>query len=138
MKKYSLIFCVSIVFVFLSSGCATLCKGYYDRVNLINASDDLQIFSKDGVEIPIKNKIERTYSETDKQYVDKFAKVIYLRSNKEHVLRLKSGGKEKLIEVYPYVGAGWVVADVLTLGFPFFLDAYTGNWNRFYPIDAGF
>ena len=65
-------------------------------------------------------------------------KTISLRKNKEHVLVLKSGDREKRIMVYPKIGAGWLVVDLITGIFPIFVDAYTGNWNYFEEINAGF
>lgn len=126
------------VFVFLFSGCATVFKGYEDKVDLVNAPDGLQIFNKNGIEIPIHDKIKRTYSYTQNKYVDTcYGKAIYLRPDKDQLLTLKYKGKEQLIEICPRVGGGWLVLDAISI-IPIFIDAYTGSWNHFRPIDINF
>lgn len=124
----------SALFVFLFSGCATVFKGYEDKVDLVNAPEGLQIFNKEGIEIPIHDKIGRTYSYTQKKYVDTcYGKTIFLRQDKDQLLTLKYKGKEQIIERYPRIGGGWCIMDAICV-IPLFIDAYTGNWNHFEPI----
>lgn len=123
---------------FLFTGCATILNGYEDRVDLINAPDDIKIYSKEGVEIPISNRTTKKYSEESKKYEEKEIKTIKLRTNKEHILLIKVNNKEKLVEVYPRIQGTWFVLDIITGIFPAFIDAYTGNWNGFQPININF
>ncbi|MEW6062484.1 MAG: hypothetical protein AB1600_11150 [Bacteroidota bacterium] len=126
------ILCTLTVFVFIiSSGCATLLKGYEDNVKIMNASDSLRIFTKEGIEIPIMR--DTVHTNYDIHYS---VRSIKLRSNQNHTLILKKQNEEKIVELYPRLGLGWVVLDLLCGGFPSFYDAYTGNWNTFPPIDG--
>lgn len=123
----------------LLQGCALILKGYKDRVDLINAPDDIKVFTADSVEIPVNTRLRRVYSEARKTYIDSIGiKSINLRSNKEHLLVLRSGDRKKVIEAYPKVGAGWIFLDVLFGIVPLFFDAYTGDWNNFEPIYVQF
>ena len=128
--KFLFIITVLILFSVISSGCATMLKGYEDDVRLISASDSLQIFTKDGDEVPI---VTNHIIKGNNEY---FVREISLRSNQSHTLILKTGGKEKKITIYPKLGFGWVFLDIICGGFPSFYDAYTGDWNKFSSIDA--
>ena len=119
-------------------GCATVIKGYEDRVDIINPPDDLKIYSKDGIELPLIDRIEKASTKNKYKFIEDTLKSIQLRSNEVHVLTLKSNGKEKIVELYPKIGAGWLMVDFITGIFPVFIDIYTGNWNHFDVIDAGF
>lgn len=123
----------------LIQSCAMVLKGYKDRVDLINPPEDLKVFTVDSVEIPVNSRSMRVYSETRKMYIDSLSiKSINLRSNKEHLLVLRSGEKKKVIEAYPKISVGWIVLDVLFGIVPLFFDAYTGDWNKFDPIYVQF
>lgn len=122
---------------FLLSGCATVFKGYKDSIIIENAPANLRVFTKDGIEIPVEVKKKRAYSDSTKKYEDVFFRQIHLRSNKEHLLTLKSGDKEQKVELYPVINFRWVFLDIITGGFPALFDAYTGNWNKFEVIKHG-
>ena len=128
---------VLVLSVYLG-GCATVFKGYEDRVDLLDAPDNIKVYSKDGIELPVSSRDVRTYSEEEKKFVMQKVKTISLRTNKEHVLLLKSGDKEKRVEVYPKLGAAWLILDIITGGFPAVIDMHTGNWNHFSPIQTDF
>lgn len=139
MVKNILQFFITILIVnFLFNGCATVLSGYEDRVDLINAPKDIKVYSKDGVEIPVSSRTVRQYSEESKKFENKEIKTINLRTNKDHILLLKSKNTEKLIEAYPKIVGSWLILDFITGIFPVFIDAYTGSWNYFPPINAEF
>jgi hypothetical protein len=129
---------IAVLFSISLTSCATILKGYEDRVDLENAPEDIRVFSKDGIEIPVSSRDARTYSEEQKKFVMVKIKTISLRTNKEHVLLLKSGDKEKRVEIYPKLGAGWLMLDIITGGFPAVIDMHTGNWNHFNSISSDF
>ncbi len=130
---------ISITFIVLTfSGCATILSGYEDRVDLVNAPENIKVYSNDGVELPISSRPVKGYSTESHSFETKEVKSINLRANQKYVLKLKADNKEKLIEVYPKLGAGWVILDIITGVIPAFIDAYTGNWNSFPIINAGF
>ena len=124
------IFVVIILFIAIltNSGCATILKGYEDTVRLHNVSDSLQIFNKEGLEIPIIQSTVKLNYVVAKRYD------IKLRSNQNHTLIFKNQTEEFTIIVYPKIGFGWILLDLLCGGLPSFYDAYTGNWNRFSDI----
>jgi len=127
-----------VFFSICLTGCATVFKGYEDSVDLLNAPEDIQVYSKEGIELPVSSRKARAYSEEEKKFVTVQIKTISLRSDKEHVLLLKSGDKEKRVEVYPRLGGAWLILDILTGGFPAIIDMHTGNWNHFKPIPTDF
>jgi hypothetical protein len=130
---------VSILVMFLLiNSCATLLSGYEDTIDLKNAPEDIRVYEKDGVELTISESRDTQFSYETRKYEPLFIKTISLRKNKEHTLVLKSGDAEKLITVYPKVGAGWLILDMVTGLFPVFIDAYTGNWHYFDDINASF
>lgn len=137
IQKLTSIF-ISIVFLILLNGCATVFSGYEYAIDLKNAPEEIKVFDKDGVEIPVIQRAEANYSQDTRNIEWKSIKMISLRKNKEHSLVLKSGDTEKRITVYPKVGAGWIIVDLLTGIFPIFIDAHTGNWNYFDNINANF
>lgn len=129
---------LSIVFLILLNGCATVFSRYEDTIDLKNAPEDIRVYDTNGVEMPVSERRDIHYSNDKRKYEPALIKTISLRKNKEHVLVLKSGDREKRIMVYPKIGAGWLVVDLITGIFPIFVDAYTGNWNYFEEINAGF
>ncbi|MCU7497620.1 MAG: hypothetical protein HF314_10860 [Ignavibacteria bacterium] len=137
MKK-PFLFVPALIAMFFLAGCATAFKGYKDKVDVVNAPFDVRVFTKDGVEIPVDSTSYRYYSNEAKRYQTGYKKYIALRSNKDHILTLKSQGKERTIEMFSKINFGWVVLDVATGVFPAFFDAYTGNWNKFEPINISF
>ncbi len=137
MKLVISVFIISLL-SFNLFGCATIMSGYEDKVEIVTSSDEIKVYTKDGVEIPVNSKYGRTYSEIDDEYLEKEIKTIQLRKNKPHILLIKSGEKENLVEVYPKIGSGWFVLDFVTGILPGFVDAYTGGWNYFEPIKIDF
>src|SRR4030067_3468620 len=97
----------SIFFLFLTiilCGCATTFKGYKSSVDLENIPDNTQIFTKDGVHIPILTKYERVGKRDsvtlEMKYRDSTAtnkRYIQLRSKNEYVLVIRNGGSESII-----------------------------------------
>jgi hypothetical protein len=128
------VFIISILF----SGCATVFKGYEDKVAILNPPDNLKITTIDGSEIQLETEEIRTADlNSHPVKIDTLTNYfINLRSNKNHVLVLESGNRKKIIEVYPKLGAWWFIADILTA--TFFIDMYTGNWNYFENINVEF
>lgn len=132
--------CIVIIFVMnlLFNGCATVLRGYEDEVELINAPKNITVHSKDGVEYPVFINNVKVYSEQTKKFENAEVRHIKLRRNKEHTLLLKNNDKVKLVEVYPKIVGTWLILDFITGVFPMFIDAYTGNWNSFQPINVDF
>jgi hypothetical protein len=139
MTKRYFLFLALLMHSFFSMNCATVFKGYESSVRLIDAPDSLRVITHDGVEIPVENKTIRVKAPVDGNvYIDKEAKVLRLRNNKEYTLHLKYQSSEKVLTIYPKIGFGWAVLDFVCGVIPSFYDAYTGNWNSFSDIDAKF
>jgi hypothetical protein len=140
-------FSIIVILALLTAGCATVLRGYEERVDLVNAPDDIKVFSDNGVEIQLSSREIRksnqgreikTWQEGTWKYEFQEIKSVSLRRNKEHFLILKSGDREKKVEVYPKITGTWLILDFITGIFPIFIDAYTGNWNHFESINAEF
>ncbi len=130
---------VSFSFIlFTFTGCATIIKGYEDRVDLINAPDSIKVYTQAGIEIPVLSRTEREFSDESKTFYDKEIKSIKLRANKEHLLMLPVNDKRTMIELYPRIGSGWFILNCFAGLLPMFIDAYTGSWNHFPPIIINF
>lgn len=84
---------------------------------------------------PIKSQAGDLIVQSDRYFDINF---IYLRSDRAHTLLLKSGDNEKLVKVYTKIDFWWGVLDFFCGGLPWFVDAYTGAWNHFDDIQAGF
>jgi hypothetical protein len=112
------------------TGCATIFKGYESHVELYLVPDSLRVFTLHGEEVPI-HEMEFT-----SKNVVSISKVIYLRSNQIHVLRLQKGDKQKIVSLYPKLSAGWLLLDIVSGGFPLFIDMYTGAWFHFDDVNA--
>jgi hypothetical protein len=122
----------------LAQGCATFFDGYYDTVELTNAPDSLRVYTAQGVEIPVKRDSMRAqprllFRSPETRLVTR----IQLRSNLDPVLVLRSGEQEKRVQVFGKIQAGWLILDMVLVG-PLVVDAITGNWNSYDPIDASF
>jgi hypothetical protein len=100
-------------------------------VELYLVPDSLRVFTLHGEEVPI-HKMEFTSLKN----VVRSSKVIYLRSNQVHVLKLQKGDKQKIVSVYPKLGVGWLLLDIVSGGFPLFIDMYTGAWLYFDKVNA--
>lgn len=128
----------SIVLLILFNGCATLFSSYEYSVDLKNAPENIKVYDINNVEIPISHRRDVYLSYETRKYEPLIIKTISLRKNKEHTLILKSEDKEQRVTVYPKIGAGWLIVDVVTGLFPVFIDAYTGNWHYFDNINVVF
>jgi len=143
-----LLFVASFLFL---QGCATVFNGYYDDVELRNGPDSLRVFTAEGVEIPVeKTTIKvgtlvpvdsavgpRSPRYYDYLYIPQPLYLIKVRSNLDPVLVLKHGDQVKKVQTFGKIGAGWFVLDAI-FGLPVLVDALTGNWNSYDPIDASF
>jgi hypothetical protein len=133
---------VVVLFFFLcGSGCATVFKGSYTDVPLLNAPQGLRVFTQEGVEIKIDSiaKAENQGGEWSKApKLMRVEKTLRLVSRKTHVLVLKFGEKEKRVELTPTVEPLWLVIDTVLLFYPAIIDAITGNWYEFEPIRVMF
>jgi hypothetical protein len=134
LKRY----CLLLFLSFLFSSCATVFKGYYDKVSIIDPPKDLKITTSEGISIPCmydstmaKSKDLKTWNES---YVARNYYIL-LRNNQQHTLTFKSAEFEKTIVVYPKIGGGWLIIDTVTGILPVFIDMYTGSFNHFDPID---
>ncbi len=138
-KKYLL----PAVLLFLLSGCATVFKGYMDKVSIIDPPEDLTIMKTEGITIPCLSEYDSTafivteYKNgtwvTSTKMPEKKSYYIRLRSNQQHILKFKSANFEKNIVVYPKLSAGWFILDLITV-IPLFVDMYTGCWFHFDDI----
>jgi len=130
---------VIAILLILLPGCATAIKGYYSKVELQNAPDSLRVFTSDGVELPVTRTNLRVQSESNSQkWVDKPTSIIEVRSKYDPVLVLKYQGQEKRVQAFGQIGGGWLLLSTGCGLFPAFVDALTGSWNSFEPIDASF
>ena len=135
-KNYLFLF----LLLFFLSNCATILKGYNDKVSLFNPPKDLKIETKDGINIPYfydkKVVAEIIWNDSTKSFDHTMADIyhIQLRSNQSHILHLKSASYETTIVMYPKMGAGWLILDTFTGVFPIFFDMYTGCFNHFDDI----
>ncbi len=131
--------CVIAISLIILPGCATVMKGYYSKVELQNAPDSLRVFTADGVELPVIKTALRVQSGTNSQrWIDKPASLIEIRSKYDPVLVLRYQGQEKRVQAYGKIVGGWLFLSTACGLFPAFVDAFTGSWNSFEPIDASF
>jgi hypothetical protein len=137
LKKYFLLFFFPLLF----SNCATVFKGYYDKVPIIDPPKDLKIITSEGITIPCsydssiaKSKDLKTWNES---YVARNYYIL-LRNNQQHTLTFKSPDYEKTIVIYPKIGGGWLIIDTVTGILRVFIDMYTGSFNHFDPIDLNY
>ena len=124
--------------LFVLQGCATVFTGYYDTVELKDAPDSLRVYTHEGVEIPVeKTTIKVRSAQFENVYEPRLITRIKLRSNADPVLVLSHGAQEKKVQAFGKIQAGWFILDVV-FGLPWIVDAITGNWNSYDPIDASF
>ena len=123
--------------LFLATGCATMIVGYDNTVVVHGLPGDATVTDEHGMNVPVTTttnvrRIWNTvYNYTDSVYVVR--RSIELRSNAEHIITIRTAGKEQRVHLFPKLSAGWFVLDLLTG--TFFVDWYTGNWNHFDDID---
>jgi|WetSurMetagenome_2_1015567.scaffolds.fasta_scaffold1065926_1 hypothetical protein len=121
----------------LLPGCATMLKGYYSNVELQNAPDSLHVFTADGVELEVTKAVSHVRSDS-RTWVEKPVSIVQIRSKYDPVLVLRYQGQEKRVQTFGKIGAGWLVLSTVCGFVPAAVDAVTGCWNTFEPIDAGF
>jgi len=124
------------LFSFLFMGCASIFEGYMSDVEIKNAPDSLKVYSSEGMEIRSNYKIIGTVSH-NQIWVDKTdstTQIIQLRSNRDHLLILKSGSVEHRHMVYAKVNPWWFILDSFGI-LPLIYDAVTGNWNYFNDVE---
>lgn len=140
MKNQYIYIAVVVLCSIVSINCATILKGYEDSVILTNAPDSIRVITHEGAELQVVDKIIRVPSfPGSNKYVDAPpVKFVSLRTNREHTLHLKYQDKEKVVTVYPKIVFWWGIIDVLCGGFPIIIDIYTGSWNQFSEVEAGF
>ena len=117
-------------------GCASIFEGYMSDVEIKNAPDSLKVYSSEGMEIRSNYKIIGTVSH-NQIWVDKTdstTQIIQLRSNRDHLLILKSGSVEHRHMVYAKVNPWWFILDSFGI-LPLIYDAVTGNWNYFNDVE---
>lgn len=119
-----------IILPLIITGCATIIKGYESPVELYYVSDSLRVYTSYGEEIPI---IQRRFVSA---HLVQVKKLIFLRSDRTHILHLKSKGKEKIVTAYPKISAVWLGMDLVCGVFPVFIDMFTGSWHHFDDINA--
>ena len=134
----SKVLCIVVVSSFY--GCATIFKGYEDKVSVTHLPSNTKIYTQENIELPILNTTKsKRYVKPSGGVFDSLVIVdhyILLRSNTDHILTLKNQDEEKRFHLYPRLSAGWFILDVITG--TFFIDLYTGNWNHFNDIDYKF
>ncbi len=121
------------------SGCATIFKGYYDTVEIINSPADLKIFTEDEIEMPLRIfQVEGDPILTnDGFYSGKYKQVtkteFKIRPNKDRIIILHYADKKTKVELTQKLGIGWFLLDCITIvGLP--IDYVTGNWFYYDPI----
>lgn len=135
MKKLYLPLFLVLLFQIFFNGCATIIKGYHDKVYISEQKIDMEIINESGINIPINIdsfavanvNLETKLVETSWNY----KQYIKLRSNEKHILTIKKKDELKKIALYPKVSAGWAILDMLFVGLPLVFDLYTGNLNHF-------
>ncbi|MFA6541967.1 MAG: hypothetical protein WCT99_10235 [Bacteroidota bacterium] len=128
----------------LTSGCATVFKGYLSEVNIKYPSEDIKVKTVEGQSFPVKFGTKKTHVNTyylDAGMVplvipDSSVYIIQLRSNKDYHLVLKDSVSEFHYYAYPKLNGWWFALDIVCGGIPAWIDAYTGNWNDFDDIDC--
>jgi hypothetical protein len=137
MRTFAVI--ITILSFCILPGCATAIKGYYSKVELMSAPDSLRVFTIDGVELPVTKTVLRVQQGANShKWVDQPTSFIELRSKYDHVLILRDRGREKRVQVFGEVGAGWLILGTACGLLPAAVDALTGNWNSYEPVDASF
>ena len=129
----------------LLSGCATVFNGYTAEIEIRNAPDSLQVFTQDGIALSVaayKTKSTRIYTDEYQTYkyaekVDSSARFFLVRSNRDYILHLKTGNREYQYPAYAKLSGWWFALDCVCGGLPIVVDAITGNWNYYDPIEFG-
>ena len=95
----------------LSTGCATILKGKYQSLSVMSDPSDARVTINGSL-------------------VGKTPVVTRVNGTKEQVIEVsKEGYSTRTMIVTTSVGAGWIIADVLTGFIPLIVDVVTGDWN---------
>jgi len=133
--------------VFLTSGCATLLKGYFSELEIKNARQKLKIADEKDIEIAIKREYAFKYklvydsleshSQIQRDTLGIISTHALLRSDKDYCLTFTYAAEQQKMIVYKKISFWWAFFDVLCGGFPVFIDAYTGAWHYYDPVVLG-
>ncbi len=97
--------------LFGTTGCASILKSRYQNLAVTSDPSDARV-SINGI------------------LVGKTPLVTSVNGTKEQVVEIsKEGYGTRLVVVTTSIGAGWIIADVLTGVAPLIVDAATGSWN---------
>jgi len=130
--------------VFLSlflTGCATVFKGYYDEVSVVDYREGVTITNHNGERIIVHNKIKTNavanpyIAAVKKVDTVSVGTVIYLDTSENQVLTISDGEREKIVTAHRRLGMGWLLLDTVLGVYPLIIDAYTGCWFRYDPVD---
>ena len=59
---------LSIVFLILLNGCATVFSRYEDTIDLKNAPEDIRVYDTNGVEMPVSERRDIRYSNDTRKF----------------------------------------------------------------------
>jgi hypothetical protein len=123
------------------TGCATVFKGYYDEVSVIDYQEGITITNHHGERIIVHDKIKSNavanpyIAAMEKTDSVSIGKVIYLDTSENHVLTIRNGEREKIVTARRRLGIGWLLLDTVLGVYPLVIDSYTGCWFRYDPVD---
>src|SRR3954447_16295425 len=113
MKALSPWVCTAVALTF-SSGCATIFKGSNSEFQVAGLAPTDTLRTTEGVDIPHDGD-----------------KVRISANDGIHSLVVKTPKGEKPLGVHRFVGAGWVVLDILCGLVPVVVDAASGSWSEY-------
>lgn len=117
-KEMKVVAAVGLLLIqFLLGACATLFNGNRGDLQVNSHPSGAKVYV-DGVEYgttPVKLKLEE---------------------KKTHVIKLKMGSREQVINVGKKIGAKWIILDVLGGFIPIIIDAATGSWYDIEPHEV--
>jgi hypothetical protein len=132
---------MTILVLLAISSCATVFRGQFENVLLVNPPEDLIIETPDGIRIPITvtkvkgQETDRTNPATLQPLREMENRYwIELRSSEEQILHLKYDGQTRKIALRGNIYWGFVFFDTVTGVLPAFFDAYTGAWYYYEDI----
>lgn len=136
-KRWKMFIPFTLVSVFLLTGCATILRGYEQKVDVLNRTPDTKIYTTDNIEVPIQAKLNYRLNKEEKRYVvADTTYYIVLHQAHRQILTVSANGRQKNVEMYPYLSGGYLIADIIFGVIPAFVDSETGCWYHFDgPID---
>ncbi len=133
---------VAVLCFIMLSGCATVFSGYTSEVMINNPPDSLRVFTPDGIELPLSYNETKFVAEyhpnhtvTSHEVVDSTRCSVQVRSNRDYILSLRTGGSEYRYPIYAKLNGWWFALDLICGGAPIIVDGITGNWNYYDPIN---